>query len=49
MTEIAHFLDIYRDLDRDKEVHCNGRDGVEVALRTLVNSRCVDGTAAMTR
>lgn len=39
LVEIAHFFDIYRDLDPDKEVHCDGRDGVEVALGTLAASR----------
>ncbi|MEU4626301.1 inorganic diphosphatase [Actinoplanes sp. NPDC023801] len=39
LTEIAHFFDIYRDLDPDKEVSCDGRDGSTVALRTLTQSR----------
>ena len=39
LTEIAHFFDIYRDLDPDKTVRCDGRDGAHVALRTLENSR----------
>jgi inorganic pyrophosphatase len=39
LTEIAHFFDIYRDLDPDKTVRCDGRDGAQVALRTLADSR----------
>jgi inorganic pyrophosphatase len=39
LAEIAHFFDIYRDLDPDHEVRCDGRDGAEVALRTLAESR----------
>jgi len=39
LTEIAHFFDIYRNLDPDKTVYCDGRDGAEVALRTLAASR----------
>ncbi len=39
LTEIAHFFDIYRDLDPDKTVSCDGRDGAAVALRTLAESR----------
>jgi inorganic pyrophosphatase len=39
LVEIAHFFDIYRDLDPDQEVRCDGRDRAEVALRTLAESR----------
>ena len=39
LTEIAHFFDIYRDLDPDKTVSCDGRDGVTVALQTLAECR----------
>jgi inorganic pyrophosphatase len=39
LTEIAHFFDIYRDLDPDATVRCDGRDGAQVALRTLADSR----------
>lgn len=39
LTEIAHFFDVYRDLDPDTTVRCDGRDGVQVALRTLADSR----------
>jgi inorganic pyrophosphatase len=39
LAEIAHFFDIYRDLDPDQEVCCDGWDGSEVALRTLAESR----------
>lgn len=39
LTEIAHFFDIYRDLDPHKDVSCDGRDGAAVALRTLAESR----------
>jgi inorganic pyrophosphatase len=43
LTEIAHFFDIYRDLDPDTTVHCDGRDGVAVALRTLAEGRAGAG------
>lgn len=39
LTEIAHFFDIYRDLDPDQDVSCDGRDGAAVALRTVAQSR----------
>jgi inorganic pyrophosphatase len=39
LVEIAHFFDIYRDLDPDKVVHCDGRDGAEAALKALAASR----------
>ncbi len=39
LTEIAHFFDIYRDLDPDKTVSSDGRDGRAVALRTLTQCR----------
>ncbi len=42
LREIAHFFDIYRDLDPDKTVRCDGRDGAAVALRTLAESRARD-------
>lgn len=41
LTEIAHFFDIYRDLDPGKDVSCDGRDGAAVALRTLARSRAL--------
>ena len=37
LTEIAHFFDIYRDLDPGRYVACDGRDEADVA-RTLVPS-----------
>ncbi len=39
LAEIGHFFDIYRDLDPDKSVRCDGRDGAAVALDTLRTSR----------
>ena len=42
LTEIAHFFDIYRDLDPDKDVRCDGRDGAGVALRVLEQARRPD-------
>ncbi len=39
LTEIAHFFDIYRDLDPGKDVRCDGRDGASVALEVLDRSR----------
>ena len=39
LAEIAHFFDIYRDLDPDKEVRCDGRDGAVLAERTLQEAR----------
>ena len=39
LTEIAHFFDIYRDLDPDTTVRYDGRDGAHVAVRTLADSR----------
>lgn len=41
LAEIAHFFDIYRDLDPGKDVSCDGRDGAAVALRTLARSRAL--------
>jgi inorganic pyrophosphatase len=38
LTEIAHFFDIYRDLDPHADVRCDGRDGATVALQTLADS-----------
>ena len=38
LTEIAHFFDIYRDLDPGKEVRCDGRDGATVARRTVAEA-----------
>lgn len=35
LREIAHFFDVYRDLDPDKEVWCDGRDGAAVALQVV--------------
>ena len=39
LAEIGHFFDIYRDLDPDKSVRCDGRDGARVALDPLRTSR----------
>ena len=39
LTEIAHFFDIYRDLDPDKTVRSDGRDGRAVALQILAECR----------
>ncbi len=38
LTEIAHFFDIYRDLDPGKDVSFDGRDGVAVAAAVLRGS-----------
>jgi inorganic pyrophosphatase len=43
LAEIGHFFDIYRDLDPDKSVRCDGRDGATVALDTLHTSRSAPG------
>lgn len=32
LQEIAHFFDIYRDLDPGKDVHCDGRDEAAAAI-----------------
>lgn len=39
LVEIAHFFDIYRDLDPQQAVSSDGRDGRAVALRTLAECR----------
>jgi inorganic pyrophosphatase len=39
LEEIAHFFDIYRDLDPGKEVRSDGRDGAAVAIEVLNRSR----------
>ncbi len=39
LVEIAHFFDIYRDLDPGKEVSCDGRDGAAAALLVLGEER----------
>ncbi len=39
LQEIAHFFDIYRDLDPGKDVRCDGRDGAVVAVEVLDRSR----------
>lgn len=39
LEEIAHFFDIYRDLDPGKEVRSDGRDGAAVAMEVLNQSR----------
>ncbi len=49
LTEIAHFFDIYRDLDPDKTVHSDGRDGAQVALSTLADCRAADRGTTQTR
>jgi inorganic pyrophosphatase len=38
-VEIAHFFDIYRDLDPGKDVSCDGRDGAATAFRVLADAR----------
>jgi inorganic pyrophosphatase len=35
LTEIAHFFDIYRDLDPGKDVRSDGRDGAAVAMQMV--------------
>ena len=39
LDEIAHFFDIYRDLDHGKDVRCDGRDGAAVAERVVAEAR----------
>lgn len=39
LVEIAHFFDIYRDLDPGKDVRSDGYDGAAVASRVLQESR----------
>jgi len=39
LLEIAHFFDIYRDLDPGKDVRCEGRDGAAAAIAVLRQSR----------
>ena len=39
LTELAHFLDIYRDLDPGKNVSYDGSDGAEVAAQVLARAR----------
>jgi inorganic pyrophosphatase len=39
LAEIAHFFDIYRDLDPDKTVRSDGSDGRAIALRILAECR----------
>lgn len=39
LQEIAHFFDIYRDLDPGKDVRCDGRDDAAVAVQVLSRSR----------
>jgi inorganic pyrophosphatase len=39
LREIAHFFDIYRDLDPGKDVSSDGQDGAAVAIRLLISSR----------
>jgi inorganic pyrophosphatase len=39
LAEIAHFFDIYRDLDPDKQVRCEGRDGAGPARGLLEEAR----------
>jgi inorganic pyrophosphatase len=39
LVEIAHFFDIYRDLDPDKTVRSDGSDGQAIALRVLAECR----------
>ena len=39
LPEIAHFFDIYRDLDPGQQVSCDGQDGATVAAEVLARSR----------
>lgn len=39
LQEIAHFFDIYRDLDPGKDVRSDGRDGAAVASQVISGSR----------
>ncbi|NHC15376.1 inorganic diphosphatase [Motilibacter deserti] len=39
LAEIAHFFDIYRDLDPGKDVSCDGRDGVDAGWRVVEEAR----------
>jgi inorganic pyrophosphatase len=39
LTEIEHFLDIYRDLDPGKDVRADGSDGAAVAVGVVEQSR----------
>lgn len=39
LTEIAHFFDIYRDLDPGKNVSCDGRDGADTGWRVVQEAR----------
>ncbi len=39
LREIAHFFDIYRDLDPGKEVWCDGQDGAPAAIHVVHGSR----------
>lgn len=39
LREIAHFFDIYCDLDPGKDVRSDGRDGAAVAIQVLNRSR----------
>jgi inorganic pyrophosphatase len=41
LQEIAHFFDIYRDLDPGKEVRSDGRDDAATALSVLQSARSV--------
>jgi inorganic pyrophosphatase len=39
LREIAHFFDIYRDLDPGKDVWCDGHDGAPAAILVVHGSR----------
>jgi inorganic pyrophosphatase len=39
LQEIAHFFDIYRDLDPGKDVRCDGRDGAAAARELLSHAQ----------
>ena len=39
LREIAHFFDIYRDLDPGKDVSSDGQDGATAAIQLLISSR----------
>jgi inorganic pyrophosphatase len=44
LAEIAHFFDVYRDLDPGKDVRSDGRDGAAVAWRVVDEARLPDVT-----
>jgi inorganic pyrophosphatase len=44
LAEIAHFFDVYRDLDPGKDVRSDGRDGAAVAWRVVAEARLPEVT-----